>query len=107
MAVEIDFESLDQLSMSKGQTVDVGWELFPAALVSVIDYFVYLGFDSARHIVRVSTVDHEGDDPGGSSLSSFYYSVTNVSAGPALVVTSRRTSSSKLLEWYESTNSAR
>jgi len=89
MAIEMHFEALGQLSIAKGQTVQVGWELFPGELVPLIDHTSIFGFDSERHFVRVSLVDHEGGKPTGSPLSSFHYSVTNISAGPAAVVTSQ------------------
>jgi hypothetical protein len=90
MAIEMHFESLGQLSLAKGQTVNIGWELFPGELAPLIDHTSIFGFDSAQHIVRVSLVSHSGGIPGGSPNSSFHYSVTNISAGPASVVTSQR-----------------
>lgn len=90
MAIEMFFESLGQLSIAKGQTVHVGWRLNPGELAPLIDHTSIFGFDSARHFVRVSPVDHEGGEPGGNPKSAFHYSVTNISTGPAAVVTSQR-----------------
>jgi hypothetical protein len=90
MAIEMHFENLGQLAIAKGQTVNVNWELFPGELAPLIDHTSIFGFDSARHIVRVSLVAHEGGVPGGTNNSSFHYSVTNISAGPAQVNTSQR-----------------
>jgi hypothetical protein len=89
MAIEMHFENLGQLAIAKGQTVNVNWELFPGELAPLIDHTSIFGFDSARHIVRVSLVAHEGGVPGGTNNRSFHYSVTNISAGPAAVVTSQ------------------
>jgi hypothetical protein len=85
MAVQMSFQNLGQLSIARGQTVHVGWQLFPGELAPLIDHTSMFGFDSERHIVRVSVVDHEGAHP-----PAFHYFVTNLSAGPAPVVTSQR-----------------
>lgn len=86
MAIGMSFEALGQLSIAKGQTVRISWELFPGELAPLIDHTTMFGFDSAQHVVRVGTVDHVG----GSPNASFAYSVTNISTGPAPVVTSQR-----------------
>jgi hypothetical protein len=80
MAIEMFHENLGQLSLARGETVRIGWELFPGEFPPLINHTSVFGLDDARHIVRVSTVDHEGPHN-----TSFHYSVTNISAGPAAV----------------------
>ncbi len=89
MPISMSFESLGQLALAKGETVHIGWELFANEFPPLINHTSMFGFDSGRHIVRVSLVDHEGPGPGTNN-SSFHYSLTNVSTGPAPVVTSQR-----------------
>jgi hypothetical protein len=81
MAIDVYFENLGQLSIAAGATVAVGWELFPGEFPPLINHTSVYGFDSARHIVRVGTIDHEGPNN-----RSFHYSVTNISSGRAPVV---------------------
>ena len=84
MAITMSFENLGQLVIGAGQTVGVTWELFADELPPLIGLNTVFGFDSGRHIVRVSAVDHEG--PGGGMAGQFHYFATNVSTGPAQVV---------------------
>ena len=86
MAVTMSFEKLGQLVIAKGATVPVSWELFPDEFPPLINHTVIFGFDNADHVVRVSTVDHFGRV--GNFSAMFRYFVTNISAGPAQVVTS-------------------
>jgi hypothetical protein len=88
MPITMQFETMGQLTLARGQTVHVGWELFADEFPPLINHTSMFGFDSGRHIVRVSVVDHEGPDSSGKA--SFHYSLTNVSTGPAQVVTSQR-----------------
>jgi hypothetical protein len=81
MAIEMTFEKLGQVSIAAGATVQIGWQLFDGEFPPLIDHTSVFGFDSARHIVRVSTIDHEGPNN-----RAFHYSVTNISSGPAIVV---------------------
>lgn len=81
MAIQMTFENLGQVSIAAGATVQIGWELFGGEFPPLINHTSVFGFDGARHIVRVSAVDHEGPHN-----RSFHYSVTNISAGPAPVV---------------------
>lgn len=86
MPITMSFERMGQLALAKGQSVRVGWQLFADELPPVIDHTKSFGFDSGRHIMRVSALDHEGaahDMPHGA----FYYTLTNVSTGPARVIT--------------------
>jgi hypothetical protein len=81
MAINMSFESLGQVSIAAGATVRIGWELFEGEFPPLVNHTSVFGFDSARHIVRVSAMDHEGPHN-----RSFRYSVTNISTGPAPVV---------------------
>lgn len=81
MAIQMFLENLGQVSIARGATVHVGFELFPGEFPPLINHTSVFGFDSARHIVRVGLMDHEGPNN-----RSFRYSLTNISAGPAAVV---------------------
>jgi hypothetical protein len=81
MAISMSHESLGQLSLARGETVHISWELFDGEFPPLVNHTTVFGFDDARHIVRVSTMDHEGPHN-----RSFHYNVTNISAGPAPVV---------------------
>lgn len=59
----------------------IDWQLFNREFPPLINHTSVFGFDSARHIVRVDVVDHEGPND-----RSFRYSVTNISSGTAPVV---------------------
>ena len=80
MAIAMYFESLGIVSLAKDATVHIGWELFDGEFPPLINHTSVFGFDDARHVVRVSSLDHEG--PG---TRAFHYYVTNISAGPAPV----------------------
>lgn len=84
MAISMTHESLGQLSISAGQTVQIGWRLSPGKFPPVVNHCVGFGFDDARHMIRVSSMDHEMDN-----TPSFFYTATNISAGPAPVVTAQ------------------
>jgi hypothetical protein len=89
MPITMSFEKLGQLALAKDQTLVVAWQLFADEFPPMINHTSMFGFDSGRHIVLVSLVEHEGPGPGINN-SQFRYSVTNISTGPAMVVTSMR-----------------
>jgi hypothetical protein len=81
MAITSTFEALGQVSIARGASVTIGWQLFEGEFPPLIDHTTVFGFDNGRHIVRVSGIDHEGPHE-----KSFRYTATNVSTGPAPVV---------------------
>ena len=81
MAIQMSFENLGQVSLAAGASTRITWELFEGEFPPLINHTSVFGFDDARHVVRVSTVDHEGPHN-----RSFHYSATNISTGPAPVV---------------------
>ena len=81
MAITMTFERLGQVAIARGATVQVGWELFEGEFPPLPNYTLVFGGDSERHIVRVSAVDHEGPHS-----RSFFFTLTNISAGPAPIV---------------------
>lgn len=88
MPIEMKFESLGQIAVAAGATVSIAWELFENEFPPLINHTSAFGFDSGRHILRVSVVDHEARST--STFAQFAYSLTNVSTGPAEVVSSMR-----------------
>jgi hypothetical protein len=89
MPVTMKLENLGQLTLAAGQTVRVGWDLFPNEFPPLIDHTVTFGFDNGVHAMRVGVIDHKGPGPGNSK-PAFFYSLTNISTGSANVNTAQR-----------------
>jgi hypothetical protein len=79
MAVQMNFESLGQLSLNRDATVQIGWQLFEGEFPPLINHtnnFTFGGTGGLR--LRLSTVDHDH--------LIFRYSVSVVGGGTGVVV---------------------
>jgi hypothetical protein len=77
MAVSFSFEFLGTLSINGGQTVNVGWELFPGEFPPLIDHSIILRGGPGRNFVEVRDILHEGVTPG--AFRAFNYNARNLS----------------------------
>jgi len=83
MAIEMKFEALGQIALARGQTVNIGWELFEGEFPPLVNHSNIVGFDDGRHKVQLGPMEHESKSVNG--IHSFRYNVTNTSTGPAVI----------------------
>ncbi len=76
MAVTFNHEYLGVSSIGPGETVEIGWELFPGEFPPLIDHSYMVGFATGRHFLEVRTTVVEGRSSG--FVRAFYYTIRNL-----------------------------